>query len=509
MNTELEKNGTSIDPTPYIRTYAKDFAALSGKEAPDMQKGSIQHTPKAASKKHELLEQQSYENPTATLVVPNSDTNIRPSDLSSLQNDAENISEQQLADITPPSDGSEKIESINLPKIDTGDIVPAKSRFTFSEKESPAENDFAHAYKTPLTTFGQAPSTIPSDTERDAILARLKARIASESAPAFAPQPIIQQENNVAPVAEAAFIPEPLPPTPMVAIPEPSPFHSFSTDFAQRIDDKGASQFSVLAAEKDAAPRMQVQTKPRKNFPILPIVAAIALICIGTGGLYVAYKYMTSTAAVAILAPAPTLVSSNAEVTLSGSGVPLQESLAQLSTKTIAANSITVALLGSSDETASSSAPTSLFSALQLPAPDILLRNIDPLTTVGVINDGQQTAPFFVLRVSSYARTFAGMLAWEPTMPQDLGVFYTLYPAQEIPASTTSTSTSPIPTYSDQPQSTGQFVDEVVDNHNARALKDTAGNTIMIYGYSDQQTLIIARDEAAFTQIIGRLTSTT
>jgi hypothetical protein len=137
---------------------------------------------------------------------------------------------------------------------------------------------------------------------------------------------------------------------------------------------------------------------------------------------------------------------------------------------------------------------------------------VSPESTVGIINDSTQTTVFFVLRADSYERTFAGMLAWEPTMLQDLGTFYSLYPASQSvtsgTASSTSASSTPIvSSYSEQPQSTGQFVDEVVDNHDARALKDTAGNTLIVYGYSDKQTLIIARDESAFTQILGRLTS--
>src|SRR5690606_35153256 len=66
--------------------------------------------------------------------------------------------------------------------------------------------------------------------------------------------------------------------------------------------------------------------------------------------------------------------------------------------------------------------------ALQVPAPDILLRNIADASTIGVVNAGGETSAFFALRVDSYERTYAGMLTWEPLMLRDLGILYPLRP---------------------------------------------------------------------------------
>ena len=53
------------------------------------------------------------------------------------------------------------------------------------------------------------------------------------------------------------------------------------------------------------------------------------------------------------------------------------------------------------------------------------------------------------------------------------------------------------------PQS--QFTDEIVANRSVRALKDISGRTIVLYGYADKATLILVRDEDAFTFIVNRL----
>ena len=67
--------------------------------------------------------------------------------------------------------------------------------------------------------------------------------------------------------------------------------------------------------------------------------------------------------------------------------------------------------------------------------------------------------------------------------------------------------TIPAPVYVPPPPPVDptDFVDAVVDNHDVRILKDAAGRSLMLYGFKDQQTLIIARDEAAFTLLVDRL----
>jgi hypothetical protein len=49
------------------------------------------------------------------------------------------------------------------------------------------------------------------------------------------------------------------------------------------------------------------------------------------------------------------------------------------------------------------------------------------------------------------------------------------------------------------------FRDEVVANHDARVYRDEYGRTLLVYGYWNQSTLVIARDQAAFSEIVNRL----
>ena len=154
--------------------------------------------------------------------------------------------------------------------------------------------------------------------------------------------------------------------------------------------------------------------------------------------------------------------------------------------------------------------------ALPLLAPDILMRNIRPESTVGIVHAGSETRPFFILKVSSYERTFAGMLAWEQDMRASLTQLYPSYPNAPVvsepePAATTTTTTSSTTPFVIPPPAVApvEFVDAIVRNYDVRILRDADGRSLMLYGYYNKETLIIARDEAAFLELVTRLNAAT
>ena len=49
------------------------------------------------------------------------------------------------------------------------------------------------------------------------------------------------------------------------------------------------------------------------------------------------------------------------------------------------------------------------------------------------------------------------------------------------------------------------FYDATVANRDVRVYRDISGRDVLLYGFWNQTTLIIARDAAAFTEIVGRL----
>ncbi len=435
---------------PYIRTYAKDFAALSGKP----------------------------QSPTATLTPPPADT-AAPSPESDRDAVLTRLRERAVKD-----------------PVSESQLLPNKL---------PTPQPIAEALPTqnpPEPVHSELPPPPP--------------------APVLTPPPL--------PPTPIPPPPPPIPLTPKLAPPPakpegPSPIHTYTSDFADRIDQDKASTFSVLAAQSDAAPHQAMRLPSGPAFRNIGIaVAGIVLVILGGGGAYAAYRYVASRGFVPVLPTVPSLIFADDRQMLSGEGRDLLEALATSAANGPATGEVRVvyiAVATSTPDGGTTNTPLTggrLVGALQLTAPDILLRNIGPESTVGVVHAGEESRAFFILKVLSYERTFAGMLQWERDMQDDLAVLYPLYPEAPLAAPTIATTTkvvngktivatttvaAPLPR-TDPPR----FIDEIVANHDVRALKDGAGRTILLYGYKGKDLLVIARDEAAFTELVRRLSAT-
>ncbi|MCR4276044.1 MAG: hypothetical protein NUV90_01535 [Candidatus Parcubacteria bacterium] len=292
--------------------------------------------------------------------------------------------------------------------------------------------------------------------------------------------------------------PEPVPvrtPTP----PTTAPLETYEGDFTERMRNQGASTATVLAAEQDSAPVLvQAQSPKFSRSSILYSIAGGILIIASGVGAYIAYmRYIASSAPVVLTPGAAAPIFVDDRKTVSGIGTVLLRAIQQSIASQLASGSVRLLYL----ETATS---TSVFSALQLPAPGALLRNINAAQSMaGVVNTGGVQSPFFILSVSSYSTTFAGMLQWEKTMPRDLGTLFPAYPPLFVATTTTAgqATTTMVLVANTKPG----FYDEVVSNHDVRVYRDAAGRVLLLYGYWNQTTLVIARDAAAFSEIIGRL----
>ena len=386
----------------------------------------------------------------------------------------------------------------------------------------------------PAKIIPKAPST---EESRDEVLARLKARATPAAPPpqtaeAAAPAPkapstsetkeevlarLRANAGGAAPVAAAAppgppplrvkHSPPPLPQNAEASAAGPSPLHTYKTDFADRTSATGASRISMLAAEQDARGTPAPTVLPEKRNKNLLVYGLGALLIIaGVGSVYAAYRFATGRPAVPEELFIPSLIFADERVEVSGEGTELQAALSEAGAR-LPEGSVLVAYVTTSTTTPEGVVITepadggTLVRALALPAPEILLRNADELSTAGVVRAGGEARPFLILRVSSFERTFAGMLEWEPTMERDLALFYPAHPNVEAAPVGTSTATSTAP----EPFARLGFGDEVVGNRDVRVLRDAEGRAVMLYGYRDRRTLVIARDEAAFLEILERL----
>lgn len=289
---------------------------------------------------------------------------------------------------------------------------------------------------------------------------------------------------------------------------KPTPIKTYTDDFSKRLKETHASTATVLAAEQDAAKQttqLPVPQEPRQGNRWY-IVAGIFLFIAGGAGIYIAYSRYLIAAAPVIVAPvvsSPIFVDSRESV--SGTGLTLLQTIQQSIDKPLPTNAVRLISFDASTTTS-----PSVFEALGMSVPSILLRNMNSVGSMaGVVHTSSGQSPFFILSVSSYSLTFSGMLSWEPSILNNLAALFPPYPASAVAmpiATTTPVATSTKGAVAAPVASTkGSFHDEVVSNHDVRVYRDIAGRSIVLYGYWNQSTLVIARDPAAFTEILRRL----
>lgn len=291
--------------------------------------------------------------------------------------------------------------------------------------------------------------------------------------------------------APPAASPPPPPRQHTLTPPLVTPIETYAGDFLDMMKETGASAMTVLAAEQDKEKRSPVPQVPqeRSRGNLLYVVAGVVLLVAGAAGAYVAYsRYLSALAPVVPLLGVSSPIFVDEREQIAGSGSAIFKAVEASIARPPAPGAVRL-LYGAT-------ATTSIAAALLAKAPDIVRRNMNASNSMaGIANVGGSASLFFILSVSSYGNTFSGMLWWEKTMPNDLSELWG-DASPSLAASGTATTTVA--------RVTG-FRDEVIGNHDARVYRDEAGRSVLLYGYWDKTTLILARDPSAFIEILQRL----
>jgi len=367
----------------------------------------------------------------------------------------------------------------------------------------------------PAVIIPKAPTTNES---KEAVLARLRLKAESHTPPPpeptpFAPLPHAPSTTESRDQVLKRLRQNTAPATSEVAAAPPR-VHTYKSDFSEHATESGASRISMVAAQADAV-RAPVVLTQKKRTNTVAFIAGGMLVIAGLGAVYAAYRFAVGEPPIPVETYVPSLIFADERVRLEGSAEDLRTQLASGAGLSLSEGDVAVAYLSFSTTTKEQgtieivASGKELIEALALPAPAVLLRAIEPQSMAGLAHVGDATHPFFILRVDSYERSFAGMLEWEPTMERDLSLFYPPHPVLVVeppPTISTTTEASTTPVVAPPPFRLS-FVDEVIGNRDVRVLKDADGRVVMLYGYRDKETLLLARSPEAFLELLERLSS--
>lgn len=281
--------------------------------------------------------------------------------------------------------------------------------------------------------------------------------------------------------------------------------HTLKDDLQDIVRRKKISLVKAAALEQDKKrpePIMPLEADEghnRKRRTVSIIFVSILLVCVGGAALYGVMLTQQASAPAASSANASLIFAEQSETVAIDNTSPaaLKTAITQaLGTSIGAVGSITQIVPTVSTTSADGTQNTGLatlptfLAALGISPPAQLMQGLGSSFFFGTHNVGTN-APLFVIPVTNYDLAFAGMLAWEPQMDQDLAPIFTSVPALV-------TGSNGLPT-------ARTFQDAVMRNYDVRELKDDSGNVVLYYSFPTPNLLIIAQDPSTFTELLSRL----
>jgi hypothetical protein len=291
----------------------------------------------------------------------------------------------------------------------------------------------------------------------------------------------------------------------MKSSPERTPLHT-NLSAESRINELSSQTQTEPPSARFSGRIGSSSVEVRKKHIVLPLVLSFFFFIVGIGALYLVYTKSTTTAPAITDTTTPISFSDyqNKVLTDGFTRNQLLASINSLKSSTVYTyGSLLNIVLVETDPVLTKDGKkkdrlietSGLFSLLQTRASASFIRSLDPQFVLGlhVVNGGE---PFLILKTSFYDSTFSGMLDWEKSIAPDLLGIFTKAKA----GTSTDILGEKVGDWNDA------FEDKVVKNKDTRILRDSHGNTVLLYSFINKETLIITTNEATFNEIYDRLT---
>jgi hypothetical protein len=284
--------------------------------------------------------------------------------------------------------------------------------------------------------------------------------------------------------------------------PDESPLkqiRTFQGDVAEALNKQKESLVSIQRQEHEKrGPVTSIdqtfskKTPGTRNFFLLFLGSLVLLVLavIGVGFIY--NEFVLKTALPTITIPANRFLSINSEVDVSMETLARGSLINTLTSavRNVERGEIEHLVIKKSEEGNPLLTTNELFKGLESRAPGSLVRSLDPLFMLGVLGrapEGGGSSIFLIIRLASFENAYAGMLAWEENMAQDIGaLFATAELLRNLPPETT-------------------FIDVTDRNKDLRMLS-LEDRPVLLYSFFDNNKLIITDSLETLRTLIDRLT---
>lgn len=284
---------------------------------------------------------------------------------------------------------------------------------------------------------------------------------------------------------------------------------TYEGDVADAMSGKKVSVMSMAIAESSRKTGADTITNSEpKNYgkKILVFLISIILIFAGLGGGY--YLYLQSPLAQhdapAVNTKIPSLVSADKQVVISISNLEPDLIVKKINNAyvdaTIAPDNILELIFSQNiGSTTVRVGGQAFLDTFNFEMPDTLRRSIKENWMFGINGEEGVKTPFVLLKNDFFQNTYAGMLSWEHSMPEELAdlLNYRSKALQQDPVSTSSISQFF--------NIRGSFEDRTIMNRDVREFRNDSGQLLLLYSFIDKDTLIITTSEATLKSVIEKI----
>ncbi|MEX0919261.1 MAG: hypothetical protein WDZ64_00745 [Parcubacteria group bacterium] len=269
---------------------------------------------------------------------------------------------------------------------------------------------------------------------------------------------------------------------------------TFQGDVAEALGTQKESIFSIQQREQSKRAGSVPTTSPKEEAPrryrqlFLLFIGSLVFIALGALGAWYSYQeFQRKTAPPEIAAPLNRFITPNTEVDLDITGSNRSSLLTSIDTTRVSVpggelrHLILLETIGVESNLVSTE---DFLEILGSRAPGNLVRAFSPLFMFGFL--GEST--FIIIPLESFENAFAGMLAWEESMVEDIGPLFSVNPFTRDP---TATSTQPV------------FKDAIIQNKNFRIIRREDESTLL-YSFFNNRMLIITDSAETLMSIIER-----
>ncbi|MDP2593118.1 MAG: hypothetical protein Q8P52_00500 [bacterium] len=281
----------------------------------------------------------------------------------------------------------------------------------------------------------------------------------------------------------------------------PSPLRTYKGDIAELIKNENTSLSDIAIAEQKRAAESTVQKPDRVYHSKMWVFLAVILIMVSgaaAGTFFIVSKdRKVPETGVQNVFPRQ-LLSADSNKTLDLSNMSrrqMLESLKKVRDETsITLNKVLAIYPPVSDGRISFKA--SYFISNFAPhSPEDVARSVADNFVIG-FHSFKKNEPFLILKTTSYLNTFAGMLAWERYLEDDMGDFFIFPERRDDRVATTSKALV---------ESSSGWSDKIIKNRDTRVLKNGLGEIVMLYAFTDNQTLVITTTPETLEEVTKRL----